>query len=135
MYGQPSKLSSGKTGRIFRKPLQKIRFQGKDPGSSFERIRAVVSAIPRGRVATYGQVARIAGLPGAARTVSWALATLPRGTGVPWHRVLGSGGRISLERRDPVAAARQRRRLRRERVGLRRDGTIDLARYGWEGPE
>jgi methylated-DNA-protein-cysteine methyltransferase related protein len=60
----------------------------------FEEIRAVIRRIPRGKVATYGAVAKAAGFPGAARQVVWAL----RGTDgrLPWHRVLGAGGKILL---------------------------------------
>ena len=76
----------------------------------FDRMLEVVGAIPRGRVATYGQVAEAAGYPGAARQVVWALRTAHA---LPWHRVVGSGGRVLL---PGQAGAEQRRRLRRERV-------------------
>lgn len=59
----------------------------------FQRIRATIAKIPRGKVATYGQVARAAGYPGAARQVVWALQGA---YALPWHRVLGAGGRIRL---------------------------------------
>lgn len=59
----------------------------------FPRIRAAILRIPRGKVATYGSVARAAGFPGAARQVVWALQGA---TALPWHRVLGSGGKILL---------------------------------------
>ena len=60
-----------------------------------QRIHAVVSRIPRGRVATYGQVARIAGLPGQARLVGYALHALPAGTSVPWQRVVNAQGALN----------------------------------------
>jgi methylated-DNA-protein-cysteine methyltransferase-like protein len=80
----------------------------------FQEIRAAVRKIPKGKVATYGAVARAAGYPGAARQVAWAL----RGSGprMPWHRVLGAGGTIRLPRE---AGAEQTLRLRAEGVAFR----------------
>ena len=66
----------------------------------YHRIYRVVRHIPKGRVATYGLVARLAGRPGAARTVGWALSALPDDTDVPWWRVLNAAGRISLAAHD-----------------------------------
>lgn len=74
----------------------------------------MVAAIPRGRVATYGQVARLAGMPRHARYVGRTLANLPGGTRLPWHRVLNAGLTISL--RDDRAMSEQRRRLEREGI-------------------
>jgi methylated-DNA-protein-cysteine methyltransferase-like protein len=99
-----------------------------EPSSTFARLLAVVARIPRGRVATYGQVARLAGLPGAARAVGWALAALPDDT-IPWHRVINAQGGISP--RD--GEERQGLRLRREGVRPGRTGRYDLDRYGWDG--
>jgi methylated-DNA-protein-cysteine methyltransferase-like protein len=94
---------------------------------TFARILDVVARIPRGRVATYGQVARLAGVPGAARTVGWALASAHGN--IPWHRVINAQGGISP--RD--GEERQALRLRREGVRPRRNGRYDLVRYGWDG--
>jgi methylated-DNA-protein-cysteine methyltransferase related protein len=93
------------------------------------RIEAVVDSIPRGRVATYGQVAAVAGLPRRARRVGRVLRELPAGSKVPWHRVVGAGGVISL----PLdgAGREQRRRLLREKVVVSATGRVDLARYAW----
>ena len=88
---------------------------------------AVVDSIPRGRVATYGQVAREAGLPRRARLVGRFLAELAPKTALAWHRVVNSAGRISLR----PGAARQRRRLAREGVSFTPTGRIDLARFRW----
>jgi methylated-DNA-protein-cysteine methyltransferase-like protein len=100
-----------------------------DRDEAYQRIWATVDAIPRGRVATYGQVAREAGLPHHARLVGRALARLPKGSRLPWFRVVNHKGAISL--RPGGGAAEQRRRLARE--GVRpTQGRIDLARYGWE---
>ena len=60
-----------------------------------ERIYAIVRRIPRGRIASYGQVARLAGLPGHARQVGYALHALPEDSGIPWHRVINARGRTS----------------------------------------
>ena len=66
------------------------------PGAgSHARIHAVVRRIPRGRVATYGQVAELAGLPGQARLVGYAMAALPAESAIPWHRVINAAGRVS----------------------------------------
>jgi len=95
----------------------------------FERVREIVRTIPRGRVATYGQVAALLGVPRGARAVGWALRALDAEAHVrvPWHRVVGAGGRISLGGRP--AGVEQLARLRREGVRLR-DGRVDLARHG-----
>jgi methylated-DNA-protein-cysteine methyltransferase-like protein len=95
----------------------------------FERVYAAVRAIPRGRVATYGQVARLIGVPRGARAVGWALRALDprRGRAVPWHRVVGAGGRISP--RAGGGPVLQRRRLQSEGVGFRA-GRVDLRRHG-----
>jgi methylated-DNA-protein-cysteine methyltransferase-like protein len=94
------------------------------------RILAVVRRIPRGRVATYGQVAHLAGLPRGARQVGWALAALPASSSVPWQRVVNAQGRTS-PRALPDAEALQRARLEAEGVRFDPHGRIDLARYGW----
>jgi methylated-DNA-protein-cysteine methyltransferase related protein len=99
--------------------------------SSHERIQAVVSRIPRGRVATYGQVARLANLPGQARLVGYALSALPYGTRVPWHRVINARGQISGRSGGSDWGKLQRLRLQHERVVFDAHGTISLARFRW----
>ena len=100
--------------------------------SSYERIWAVVRRIPAGRVATYGQVARIAGLGRAARLVGYALHALPEsGKPVPWQRVLNAQGRIS-PRGFAGAEQVQRRLLQREGVRFDARARVDLARFGWK---
>jgi len=91
------------------------------------RILAVVDCIPKGRVASYGQIAREAGLPRHARLVGRVLKELPAQNRIAWHRVVNSAGKISLR----PGAARQRERLAREGVLFTRSGRIDLARYRW----
>jgi methylated-DNA-protein-cysteine methyltransferase related protein len=102
----------------------------------FERVYRVVRRIPRGRVASYGQVAALLGQPRAARTVGWALSSLtPAGVrDVPWHRVINSAGRISISRMD-LSADLQRRLLEEEGVEFDDTGHVDLRRFGWEGLE
>src|SRR5260221_13244468 len=90
------------------------------PGRSrtYDRIYRIVARIPRGRVATYGQIAALAGLPHAPRVAGYALHALPEGSPVPWHRVVAAGGRLSLARLDAGAAVTQRLRLEREGVAF-----------------
>jgi methylated-DNA-protein-cysteine methyltransferase related protein len=96
----------------------------------YARIYTVVAMIPRGRVATYGQVARLAGLPGHARQIGYALAALGEGATVPWHRVVNSRGEIS-PRRQPDAESRQRAALEDEGILFDPRGRISLAAYRW----
>jgi methylated-DNA-protein-cysteine methyltransferase-like protein len=93
-----------------------------------KRIHDIVSRIPRGRVATYGQVARIARLPGQARLVGYALHATPAGKKIPWQRVVNAQGAISL---GGESAARQRRLLEREGVRFDARGRIPLASFQW----
>jgi methylated-DNA-protein-cysteine methyltransferase-like protein len=94
----------------------------------YRRIYEVVAAIPAGRVASYGQVAALAGLPRGARQVGRALAVCP--AGLPWHRVVNAAGRIALPATDP-ACERQRRRLLREGVWVAGD-RVNLQRWRWQ---
>lgn len=85
---------------------------------AFQEIWAVVDAIPRGAVSTYGAVARAAGLPGRARLAGRALREAPREMNIPWHRVLGAGGKIVF----PSTSAtfrEQAKRLRAEGVTVK----------------
>lgn len=98
---------------------------------SFERIERVVAKIPRGRVMTYGDVARAAGMPGAARTVGYAMRAL--GRRVPWQRVLGRRNARSahITIQDPSGRAEQRRLLEKEGVRFDARGGVALEIYGW----
>jgi methylated-DNA-protein-cysteine methyltransferase related protein len=93
------------------------------------QIRAVVRRIPPGRVASYGQVAREAGLGRRARFVGQVLARLPAGSDVPWHRVLRADGRLAFE---PDTAPYRRQRALLEQEGVTFSGLkVDLRRHGW----
>jgi methylated-DNA-protein-cysteine methyltransferase-like protein len=94
------------------------------------RIWQVVAAVPSGKVITYGEVAKKAGLAGAARRVGAALRGLPPDTRIPWHRVVNAQGRISF-RAGSESYNTQRERLENEGVLFKMNGVIDLRRYGW----
>jgi methylated-DNA-protein-cysteine methyltransferase-like protein len=96
----------------------------------WRRIWREVERIPRGRVATYGQIAELAGLPGHARQVGYALAALPEGSSTPWQRVVNAQGELSA-RAAFDAAPRQRLRLLEEGVVFDAFGRIDLKRFRW----
>jgi methylated-DNA-protein-cysteine methyltransferase-like protein len=95
--------------------------------STFERVYAIVRRIPRGRVGTYGQIARIGRFSGA-RQVGYALYALTDGTAVPWHRVVNARGAISMPGASGIT---QRLRLEKEGVRFNAGGAIDLNRFGW----
>jgi methylated-DNA-protein-cysteine methyltransferase-like protein len=97
---------------------------------SYDRIYAVVKRIPRGRVATYGQVATLAGLAVHARQVGYALNALPENQRVPWHRVINAKGEISLRAVDG-SKAEQQTRLEAEGVVFDERGRVSLKTYRW----
>ena len=91
----------------------------------------LVGQIPEGHVATYGQVAELAGYPGRARQVGYALAVLPEDMGLPWHRVVNARGGVSL--RSRTGLHRMQRDLLEHEGVLFEDGRIDLVRFRWRG--
>lgn len=99
--------------------------------SAYRKIYGVVARIPRGRVATYGQVARLAGLPGHARLAGYALHALPGASGVPWHRVVNAKGEVSPRRDGSGHHLLQRVLLEKERVRFDPRGRIALAVFRW----
>jgi len=97
--------------------------------STYARVYAVVRRVPSGRLATYGQIARIAGLGDHARMVGYALAALPSGTTVPWHRVINAQGTVSRRRSGDTLS--QRMCLEREGVRFDARGRTSLTKLGW----
>ncbi|HNS52245.1 MAG TPA: MGMT family protein [Anaerolineae bacterium] len=97
-----------------------------------EQVYVVVQRIPEGKVATYGQIARILGRPRGAREVGWALRDLPDNRDVPWQRVINAQGRVSFPPGSQGATVQQAM-LEAEGVVFRPDGSVDLKRFGWEG--
>ena len=97
---------------------------------SYERVYRIVRRIPAGRVATYGQVAELAGLHGQARQVGYALHALQEESTVPWHRVLNAKGEIS-PRSGGDNHLLQRLLLEKEKIQVGLNGRIDLDRYRW----
>ncbi|ELC3534547.1 MGMT family protein [Salmonella enterica] len=93
-----------------------------------QRVWQIVASIPEGFVTTYGDVARLAGSPRAARQVGGVLKRLPEGSALPWHRVVNRHGAISLTGPD---LQRQRQALLAEGVVVSGSGQIDLQRYRW----
>jgi len=92
---------------------------------------AQIKRIPRGRVATYGQIARLAGKPGSARAVGWILNGMSEGHKLPWQRVLNSQGKISFPKKS-AEFAEQKRLLSSEGVEISAQGRLDLETYQWK---
>jgi methylated-DNA-protein-cysteine methyltransferase related protein len=116
----------------FRSPLTGRRSRTSvraDPDPFCASVRAMIAAIPIGKVATYGQIAHLAGKPWGARQVSWILHSQSGKYRLPWQRVIGAGGRITL----PLGSGffEQRRLLRQEGVNVDDRGSVDLKRYRW----
>jgi methylated-DNA-protein-cysteine methyltransferase-like protein len=101
-----------------------------EKNSRYNTIYEVVKRIPPGKVATYGQIARLAGLPGQARQVGYALHNLPSGSDVPWQRVINRKGRISFPE-DSVEWNMQKSILRSEGIHFDLQNNISLSRYKW----
>ena len=100
--------------------------------SRYQAFYAVVRQIPQGKVATYGQVARLAGFPGQARQVGYALSALEGRVALPWHRVVNAQGRISCRSGDGAPDPVQRMRLEMEGVYFDQLGRIPLERFQWQ---
>lgn len=97
-----------------------------------ERIRATIERVPRGRVATYGGIALVAGLPGRARLVGTVLGKQPADSPLPWHRIINAAGRSSFPE-GSTAYQRQQARLKAEGVRVVK-GRVDLKGFGWPRP-
>lgn len=106
----------------------------KAPTEFTVKVIAAIRRIPKGKVSTYGAIAAMAGKPHGARGVSWILHSSSETKGLPWHRVVGSPGRISLPR-DSRSYATQKKRLEAEGVEVSDSGEIDLGRFQWKKPK
>jgi methylated-DNA-protein-cysteine methyltransferase related protein len=113
-----------------RKPAKRLMSPQDNP--AVQEIWEVVGAIPRGKVTTYGAVARAAGLPGRARLTGFALRISPQQMNLPWHRVVGAGGRIVFPPSSPQHRE-QARRLRAEGVAVK-DGRVSRVNF-WPAAE
>lgn len=101
--------------------------------SFFDKVYAAVRSIPRGKVATYGQVALLAGNPRMARQVGWALHQNPDPASIPCHRVVNRFGVLTPSFAFGDGIEEQRRRLEGEGVEVSQDFKVDLSRFGWDG--
>ena len=99
--------------------------------ASYLAIYAVVGRIPEGSVATYGQIAALAGLPGRARLVGYALNALAGRSAIPWQRVVNAQGRVSPRSCGSEADMEQRLRLEHEGIRFDAGGRISLERFLW----
>ncbi len=95
-----------------------------------EKVIQEVRRIPSGRVATYKQIAELAGKPHASRGVSWILNSCSKSHKLPWHRVLSSQGRLSFAQRS-LSFRLQKSLLQREGVEMTAEGKLDLKQYQW----
>ena len=98
---------------------------------NYQKIYAAVRRVPRGRVATYGQIAELAGLEGHARQVGYAMHALPAGSAIPWHRVINARGEIS-PRSAGDSHELQRLLLEAEGVEFSLQGVVSLKQFGWK---
>jgi len=96
----------------------------------YARIWATISDVPQGTVASYGQIAEIAGIPRGARQVGTALRHLPTGSDVPWHRIIQSAGTIAFPK-GSRAYREQKKRLEAEGVPVLA-GRVDMRKYRWQ---
>lgn len=100
-----------------------------EPNSLYQRIYRIIRRIPRGKVATYGQIAKLAGIAGHARQVGYALHVLPGTSRVPWHRVINAKGEISLRYGTGLM---QRSLLEKEKIVFDEKNRVSLKVYRWQ---
>ena len=101
-----------------------------DRATRLQRIYDTIRDIPQGAVASYGQIAEIAGIPRGARQVGWALRQLPAGHDVPWHRVIPASGQIAFASGTPQFNE-QKKRLLKDNVPVIA-GRVDMRKYRWQ---
>lgn len=94
-----------------------------------ERAIKAIKSVPAGKVATYGQIALLAGSPRAARQIGWLLNSSSEKHSLPWHRIINSKGQLSSN--DPEFHFEQRSRLEAEGIVFSLNNTIDLKVFGW----
>ena len=122
-------------------PLQPVRSDQPPPAQTACQpvsithltIYKIIKKIPRGRVATYGQIAALAGMPRAARQVGYALRATPDSVKIPWHRVVNAQGRVSMRLKDWQSGGDdlQKILLEAEGVAFDKSGKLDLKCYQW----
>jgi methylated-DNA-protein-cysteine methyltransferase-like protein len=109
-----------------------LRDRASEPDRLYEMIYGIIGRIPEGRVATYGQIAALAGRPGHARQVGYALSVLSDSTRVPWHRVINSKGQVSTRTLSLGERERhQQHLLEEEGVVFDQQGRVDLDQFLW----
>ena len=123
-----SRISARRTTARARKKKRPVA----KPDSTRQRIYAVVRRVPRGKVATYGQIAELAGLEGQARQVGYAMAAVPSSSAVPWHRIINAQGRVSMRSAGTGSTIVQQQLLEREGVVFDGGGRVSLARFRWK---
>ncbi len=100
------------------------------PSDKVKRIWDTVAAVPKGKVASYGQIADLAGLPGRARLVGKSLKLAPRKLNLPWYRIVRSNGQLAFEK-GSENAERQKGLLQQEEVVVL-NNRVKLVQYGWQ---
>ena len=123
-----SRPSAGRASAPARKKKRAIG----SPDSTRQRIYAAVRRVPRGKVATYGQIAELAGLEGQARQVGYAMAAVPSSSAVPWHRIINAQGRVSMRSTGTGSTIIQQQLLEREGVVFDGGGRVSLTRFRWK---
>ncbi|MBI3195245.1 MAG: MGMT family protein [Ignavibacteriae bacterium] len=108
-----------------------MKSQKNKSNDTYLRIWKTVEKIPRGKVATYGQIAKLSGFPGQARLVGYAMHNLPKGIPVPWHRVINAQGKISFPK-ETGNYKKQMSLLKSEGIHFSKE-RVDLNKFGWNG--
>ena len=101
-----------------------------NPDSDQQRILQTIHAIPYGKIATYGLIAKLSGLPGKARYIGYILKKLPEDSSIPWHRIINAKGEISFPV-DTKAYREQKQRLLAENI-IFKDHRVPLKQYLWK---
>lgn len=111
----------------------KLQTKAKNPSTHtsplYRKIIATIRRVPKGKVASYGQIAEVAGAKGAARQVVWTLHTAHK-YGLPWQRIINAQGKIAMK--TDISYIRQRDRLLAEGVEFDEYGRVDMERFGWK---